>query len=79
MVSFLAVLASCGGGGGGGGGSSTYGVYQSPNILASEFVNSLNSVDSTFSSSVELYTNETLRSGIAGQDDWFVIWDAKIL
>jgi hypothetical protein len=78
MVSFLAVLASCGGGGGGStGGSSTYGVYQSPNILASEFVNSLNSVDSTFSSRVELYTNETLRSGIAGQDDWFVIWDAK--
>ena len=82
-----------GGGGGtytppttGGGGStpttpttppSTYGQYSSANILASEFVSSLNSVDSTYSSRVELYTNETLRSQQAGQDDWFVIWDAK--
>nr|BDT27199.1 hypothetical protein BHI3_06650 [Bacteriovorax sp. HI3] len=82
-----------GGGGGtytppttGGGGStpttpttptSTYGQYSSANILASEFVSSLNSVDSTYSSRVELYTNETLRSKQAGQDDWFVIWDAK--
>ncbi|AUN97159.1 hypothetical protein DOM21_15875 [Bacteriovorax stolpii] len=82
-----------GGGGGtytppstGGGGSTpttpttpttTYGQYSSANILASEFVSSLNSVDSTYSSRVELYTNETLRSQQAGQDDWFVIWDAK--
>lgn len=74
----LAVLASCGGGGGGGGGGhSTYGTYYSPNILASEFVNSLNSVDGTYSSHVELYTNETLRSQVPGQEDWFVIWDAK--
>ncbi len=64
-------------GGGSTGGTSTYGVYQSPNILASEFVSALNSVDSTYSSRVELYSNETLRSGVAGQDDWFVIWDAK--
>jgi len=56
---------------------STYGTYQSANILASEFVSSLNSVDSTYSSRVELYTNETLRSQTAGQDDWFVIYDAK--
>lgn len=80
MVSLLAVLASCGGGGGGGGGgshSSTYGVYQSPSILASQFVTSLNSVDGTSSTSIQLYTNETIRSGIAGQDDWFVIYDAK--
>ncbi len=77
MLAMLAVLASCGGGGGGGGGSSTYGTYYSPNILASEFVSSLNSVDGTYSSHVELYTNETLRSAVAGQDDWFVIWDAK--
>ena len=68
---------STGGGSTGGGSTSTYGVYQSPNILASEFVSSLNSVDSTYSSSVELYSNETLRSAVAGQDDWFVIWDAK--
>ena len=77
MLAMLAVLASCGGGGGGGGGGSTYGTYYSPNILASEFVSSLNSVDGTYSSRVELYTNETLRSAVAGQDDWFVIWDAK--
>jgi hypothetical protein len=68
---------STGGGSTGGGSTSTYGVYQSPNILASEFVSSLNSVDSTYSSRVELYSNETLRSAVAGQDDWFVIWDAK--
>nr|BDT27198.1 hypothetical protein BHI3_06640 [Bacteriovorax sp. HI3] len=78
MLACLAVLASCGGGGGGGGGGhSTYGTYYSPNILASEFVNSLNSVDGTYSSHVELYTNETLRSQVPGQEDWFVIWDAK--
>ena len=83
MLSMLLALASCGGGGGGGGGSvgggstSTYGIYSSPNVLASEFVNSLNSVDGTYSSRVELYTNETLRSAVVGQDDWFVIYDAK--
>jgi hypothetical protein len=81
MLSMLLALASCGGGGGGGtvggGSTSTYGLYSSPNILASEFVNSLNSVDGTYSTSVELYTNETLRSKVAGQDDWFVIYDAK--
>lgn len=87
----LASCSGGGGGGGGGGGTytppstggggstptSTYGQYSSANILASEFVSSLNSVDSTYSSRVELYTNETLRSQQAGQDDWFVIWDAK--
>ena len=79
----LATLASCGGGGGGskggytGGGSSSYGIYQSPNILASQFVSSLNSVDGTYSTSIELYADETLRSEVAGQDDWFVIYDAK--
>jgi len=92
LVSMLA-LASCGGGGGGGGGgstggtspggstgggsTSTYGAYTSPNILASEFVTALNNVDGTYSSSVQLYTNETLRSQQAGQEQWFVIWDAK--
>ena len=78
----LAVLASCGGGGGGGvvvgpGPTPVLTAYQNPSILASEFVSSLNSVDSTYSSRVELYTNETLRSAVAGQDDWFVIYDAK--
>ncbi len=72
---------STGGGSTGGGTTtppaSTYGAYLSANILASEFVSSLNTVDSTYSSRVELYTNETLRSKTAGQDDWFVIYDAK--
>lgn len=80
MLSMLLALASCGGGGGGSvsvGGGSTYGTYQSPYILASEFVNSLNNVDGTYSSRVELYSNETLRSRVPGQDDWFVIYDAK--
>lgn len=71
------MLASCGGGGGGGGGGSTYGARTSPYILASEFVNALNSVDGTYSTRVELYTNETLRSSVPGQEQWFVIWDAK--
>ncbi|MBC7427985.1 MAG: hypothetical protein H7336_05190 [Bacteriovorax sp.] len=88
VLSMLFVLASCGGGGGGSagggsvgggsvGGGSSYGTYNSPNVLASEFVNSLNSVDGTYSSAVKLYSNETLRSSVAGQDDWFVIYDAK--
>jgi hypothetical protein len=57
--------------------TSTYGAYTSPNVLASDFVSSLNNVDGTYSSKVQLYTNETLRSKTAGQDDWFVIYDAK--
>ena len=78
MLSLLAVLASCGGGGGGGSAPApVLSAYQNPSILASEFVSSLNSVDSTYSSRVELYTNETLRSAVVGQDDWFVIYDAK--
>lgn len=80
MLSMLLALASCGGGGGGGGvyvPPSSYGTQTSPNIFASEFVSSLNSVDGTYSTRVELYANETLRSAVAGQEDWFVIYDAK--
>jgi hypothetical protein len=78
MLSMLFALASCGGGGGGSTGPTyTYSNLTSPSILASEFVSSLNSVDSTYSSRVVLYTNETLRSSVAGQEDWFVIYDAK--
>ncbi len=90
-VLFLLALASCGGGGGGGGGTttgggstsgggtstSTYGAKTSANILASEFVAAINTTDGTYSSAVQLYTNETLRSSQAGQEQWFVIWDAK--
>ena len=78
LVGLLA-LASCGGGGctGTGCGGSSYGAHTSPSILASEFVNALNGVDGTYSSRVALYTNETLRSQQLGQEQWFVIWDAK--
>ena len=88
MLLALTTLVSCGGGGSSGGGSSSssgsssgstssYGAKTSPNVLASEFVAALNSNDGTYSSAVQLYTNETLRSGQAGQEQWFVIWDAK--
>lgn len=75
LISALSILASCGGGGGGG--TSSYGPQISPNILASEFVSALNSVDGTFSSNIMLYTNETARSFKPGQEQWFVVWDAK--
>ncbi len=76
MLSALLALASCGGGGGSSG-SSGYGARTNPSILASEFVSALNTVDGTYSSAVQLYSNETLRSQQFGQDQWFVIWDAK--
>ncbi|MDD4972875.1 MAG: hypothetical protein PHY93_00910 [Bacteriovorax sp.] len=74
MLSALLALASCGGGGTA---PSTYGAKTSPYILASEFVAALNTTDGTYSSAVQLYTNETLRSAKPGQEQWFVIWDAK--
>jgi hypothetical protein len=75
MLSALLTLASCGGGGGST--SSSYGPTTSPSILASEFVAALNTTDGTYSTAVQLYTNETLRSAQPGQEKWFVIWDAK--
>jgi hypothetical protein len=92
MLLALTTLVSCSGGGGGSGGGSgsgsggctsncgggsTYGSYTSPNILASQFVAALNSNDGTYSTAVQLYANETLRSQQPGQEQWFVIWDAK--
>lgn len=73
LLSALLALASCGGGGG----SSSYGPKTSPSILASEFVSALNSVDGTYSTQIMLYSNETARSYQPGQEQWFVIWDAK--
>jgi hypothetical protein len=75
LISSLLILASCGGGGGGG--TSSYGPQTSPSILASEFVSALNSVDGTYSSKIMLYSNETSRSFKPGQEQWFVVWDAK--
>ncbi len=71
MLSALLALASCGGG------PSSYGPHTSPNILASEFVAALNNVDGTYSTAIQLYSNQTLRSQQPGQEQWFVIWDAK--
>lgn len=88
MLLAITTLVSCSGGGGGGGGGggctsncggggSTYGSYTSPNILASQFVAALNSNDGTYTTAVQLYADDTLRSYQPGQEQWFVIWDAK--
>lgn len=82
-LSTLAVLASCQGGGTSGGGygtgGSTYGTYQSPSVSVSQFVNALNNIEGygKNASYVELYADETYRSLVPGQDDWFVIYDDK--
>ena len=87
LVGSLAILAACNGGGGysGGGtqggsqGGSTYGTYQSPSVTVTQFVNALNNIQGSGQnqSYVELYEDETYRSAIAGQEEWFVIWDDK--
>lgn len=72
-------LSSCGGGGGSSS-SSTWGSYDSPYVSANSFVNGLNNADSApiFDESfLVLGTDQTLRSAVASQDDWFVIYDAK--
>jgi hypothetical protein len=77
MLLALTTLVSCSGGGGSSNPKDNYGAQTSPNILASQFVTALNNVDGTSSSYVELYANETVRSAMSGQEQWFVIWDAK--
>lgn len=79
LIGTLAVLAACQGEvvvgtTTGGGGLSN---FQAPYITATEFVNALNRVDISSGSYVELYTDETLRSAVPGEEDWFVIWDDK--
>ena len=72
MISALSVtglLTSCGGGGGG----TSLSTYTSPSITASQFVSALSSVDGA-PNSLTLDTNLTWRSGLAGEDDWFVIY-----
>lgn len=82
LLTSTVVLTSCSGGGSGGsgyssgGGSSTYGQYQSVNVTVDQFVDAINYVDGR-DSEVELYTDETYRSAINGEDQWFVIWDDK--
>ncbi len=77
LVSAATMLAACSGGGGGG--SSTYGSYYSPTASVSQFVSALNSIEGFDGddSYVELYTDETIRSTYAGEDNWFVIYDDK--
>jgi hypothetical protein len=68
------VLGSCSGGG-----TSTFGTYQSPSITVAHFLDSLNYVDGANplnESELELDINQTIRSAIPGEDDYFVIWDA---
>lgn len=76
VLATAVILNGCGGGGGGS--SRDYGYYSSPYITANGFVNALNSVDGAYTDSeVILYTNETERSRLIGQEDWFVIYDDK--
>ena len=76
LLSATTMLVACSGGGGG---SSTYGAYYSPTASVSQFVNALNNIEgyNADGSYVELYTDETIRSTYAGEDDWFVIYDDK--
>lgn len=74
LISAVTMLASCSGGS-----SSTYGTYYSPTVSVNEFVNALNRIEGFDgdNSYVELYTDETIRSTYAGEEDWFVIYDDK--
>lgn len=76
LLSAATMLAACTGGGGG---SSTYGSYYSPTVSVNQFVNALNNIEGFDGddSYVELYTDETIRSTYAGEDNWFVIYDDK--
>ena len=75
---FLTIgLFSCSGGGGG---SSTQGgFYSSPYITAQQFTNALNQVDGVGSSdTLVLDVDSTARSQIAGEDQYFVIYDSNL-
>ncbi len=79
---FAVSMTSCSGsyndGGSGacvGGCGPTYSWLTSPNASADAFVDSLNYVDGTLGSYVELYSDETYRTYEPGQEEWFVIWD----
>jgi len=79
LILGLTLLASCGGGGSGGG-NDTVDSYSSPNITVNQFISALNAVDGAsvgFESELILGTGITERSLIAGQEDWFVIFDAQ--
>ncbi len=62
-LSSLLLLASC----------DTIQAYSSPNVSVDAFVDSLNYIDGTIGTEVELY--DTFRDEDEGLDNWFVIWD----
>ncbi len=73
LLATVMILESCGGGNGPGG------VFV-PGVTAQQFVNALNDFDGVpiggGESRVILRTDETYRGGFAGEDEWFVIYDA---
>jgi hypothetical protein len=78
IIASSLLLVSCGGGGSGGGGGSTYGAYSSPSVSAQAFVDALNRVDSQYADSYIVRDEwESERSWVPGEEEWFVIWDAK--
>lgn len=80
IISAVALLTLASGCTGGGGSGVVYDYYTTPGISTTSFVNALNDVDGAPSydeSEIILYTDETIRSTYAGEDDWFVIWDSE--
>lgn len=80
----MVTLVGCGGGGssssGGSysGGGSSYGTNSSPFITAQSFINNISAVDGQIDDSfMILDTDQTYRSIEPGEDDWFVMYDAK--
>jgi len=83
LVLSLSMLAACTGGGGGSTSPTTPTVpaslFKSGSITADQFITALNSLESNGAnqSYVELYEEQVIRSYVAGEDQWFVIWDDK--
>ncbi|MBT3585019.1 MAG: hypothetical protein HN509_08935 [Halobacteriovoraceae bacterium] len=78
MIATMSSLVGCGGGGGSS--SSTFGAYSSPFVSADQFVDGLNVADNNSildDSFVVYYEDETLRSLVPGEEDWFVIYDGE--
>ncbi len=80
IISAVALLTLASGCTGGGAGGVVYDYYTTPGLSTTSFMNALNNVDGAPSydeSEIILYTDETIRSTYAGEDDWFVIWDSE--
>ena len=77
LATSVLCLTACKSGGSGTTNSGPF-AFQSTSITATDFVNALNSATTDPQESfLERDIHETLRSRIAGQDDWFLIWDAQ--